>query len=223
MKYLVSILCCFCIANVFGQNVSERKTSMSLGSQNAFFVEVPGADKKLMMKVFEDLTKSYGKSKENKKAKEYFMTKTRMAAINGSSPVDVYTKFEDGKGQAAMYMFVDMGGAFINSEDHPNQAQVVKQFMDDYYFEVRKKVVVEELKVEEKKQADLEKDLKKLKEKKDDYLAEIEKCKQKILEAEKNIEKNAVDQTNKDKEIETQKSMVKKVVEKLNNLAKKVE
>jgi chromosome segregation ATPase len=122
-----------------------------------------------------------------------------------------------------MYMFVDMGGAFVNSEDHPNQSQVVKQFMDDYYFEVRKRVVSEELKEEERKQADLEKDLKKLKEKKEDYLNEIEKCKQKIAEAEKNIEKNAGDQVAKDKEIDAQKSAVKKVVEKLNNLAKKIE
>jgi hypothetical protein len=85
MKYLSSILFSFLIVSAFGQNVSERKTSMSLGSQVAFFVEVPGADKKMMMKVFEELTKSYGKLKENKKAREYFMTQTRMAA-----GIDVY-------------------------------------------------------------------------------------------------------------------------------------
>ena len=44
---------------------------------------------------------------------------------------------------------------------------------------------------------------------------------EKIAEAEKNIEKNLVDQENKNKEIDTQKTVVEKVVEKLNNLGKK--
>ena len=41
------------------------------------------------------------------------------------------------------------------------------------------------------------------------------------MEAEKNIEKNIGDQENKVKEIDTQKAVVDKVVEKLNNLGKK--
>ena len=69
--------------------------------------------------------------------------------------------------------------------------------------------------------SDLEKDLKKLKEKNEDFHNDIEKAKQKIIEAEKNIEKNIVDQENKGKEIDTQKVAVEKVVEKLNNLGKK--
>lgn len=205
------------------QDVFEKKVSMSLGSQNAYYIDVPGADKKMMLKAFEEMTKSYGKAKENKKAREYFMTQTRMAAINGSSPVDVYTKIEEGKGQSTFYLFVDMGGSFVNTEDNPTQSQVVKQFMEDYYVDVRKRVVSEELRLEEKKQADLEKDLRKLKEKKEDYLAEIEKSKQRIIDMEKNIEKNTVDQGTKEKEIETQKGTLKKVVEKLNNLGKKIE
>ena len=73
--------------------------------------------------------------------------------------------------------------------------------MRDYFIEVRKKVVAEELKVEEKNLSNLEKDLKKLKEKNDDYHKDIEKAKQKIAEAEKNIEKNTLDQENKGKDV----------------------
>ena len=60
-----------------------------------------------------------------------------------------------------------------------------------------------------------------MKDKNDDYHKDIEKAKQKIAEAEKNIEKNVVDQENKVKEIDTQKVVVDKVIEKLNNLGKK--
>ena len=54
----------------------------------------------------------------------------------------------------------------------------------------------------------LEKDLKKLKGKNEDYHEDIEKAKQKIMEAEKNIEMNVVEQENKTKEIDTQKAVV---------------
>jgi hypothetical protein len=223
MKSIITLLFCITTCFLSAQEINERKLSMSLGSQNGFFVDIAGADKKMCQKVFEEMVKSSGKIKENKKAREYFLTQTRVAAINGSSPIDMYIKFDEGKGQATTTLFVDMGGAFISTENNPNQAAVVKQFMNDYYVEVRKRVVTEELKTEEKKQADLDKDLKKLRDKKEDYLAEIEKCKQKIIEAEKNIEKNTIDQGTKEKEIESQKGVVKKVIEKLNNLGKKDE
>jgi hypothetical protein len=205
----------------YGQDAIEKKVSMSLGPQTAFYVEIPGADVKMAEKTFYEFVKEYGKLKENKKAREHFMMATKIPVINGTSPLDVYAKFEEGKGMATTYVWMDMGGSFINSSDHAAQTKAFRQFMQDYFIAVRKKVVTEEIKVEEKKLSEVEKDLKKLKDKNEDFHKEIEKAKQKIAEAEKNIEKNIVDQENKVKEIEVQKSNVEKVVEKLNNLGKK--
>lgn len=204
-----------------GQDAIEKKVSMSLGPQNAFYVEIPGADSKMVEKTFYEFVKEYGKLKENKKAREHFMMATKIPVINGTSPLDMYAKFEEGKGMATTYVWMDMGGSFINSSDHASQTKAVRQFLYDYFIAVRKKVVTEEIKAEEKKLADVEKDLKKLKEKNDDYHKDIEKAKLKIAEAEKNIEKNIVDQENKVKEIDTQKVAVETVVQKLNNLGKK--
>lgn len=203
------------------QDAIERKSSMSLGAQNGFFVEIQGADAKMAEKTFYEIMKDYGKLKENKKAKEHFLMATKIPTINGSSPVDLYVKFEEGKGLATTYVWVDLGGAFVNSNDHASQTKAVRQFLYDYFIAVRKKVVMNEIKAEEDKLKDLEKDLKKLKDKNTDYHTDIEKAKQKIAEAEKNIEKNVVDQENKVKEIDTQKTAVEKVTEKLNNLGKK--
>ncbi|MFN8339534.1 MAG: hypothetical protein U0T36_11010 [Saprospiraceae bacterium] len=211
----------FFIGQNFGQDAMERKTSMSLGPQNAFYIEIPGADEKLAEKTFYEIVKEYGKMKENKKAKEHFLMATKIPVINGTSPIDVYAKFEEGKNIATTYIWVDLGGAFVNSSDNPSQATAVRQFLYDYFIAVRKKVVTAELKKEEDNFKDLEKDLRKLKDKNDDYHKDIEKAKQKIAEAEKNIEKNVVDQENKVKEIDTQKAVVDKVIEKLNNLGKK--
>jgi len=223
MRPLFTILCMIVglASQLTGQDAMERKISMSLGPQNAFYVEIPGADDKTAEKTFYEFVKEYGKLKENKKANEHFMMATKIPVINGTSPLDVYAKFEEGKGMTTTYVWVDLGGAFVNSSDHASQTKAVRQFMYDYFVAVRKKVVTEELKKEEKNHADLEKDLRKLKDKNEDYHKDIEKAKQKIMEAEKNIEKNVVDQENKVKEIDTQKAVVDKVVEKLNNLGKK--
>lgn len=206
---------------LMSQEAVERKISMSLGPQNAYYVEIPGANKKMAQKTFEEFIKEYGKIKENGKAKEFFMMATKIPSINGTSPVDLYAKFDEGKDIATAYVFVDLGGAFVNSIDNPSQSASLKQFMYDYFISVRKKVVAEELKSEEKSLSGLEKDLKKLKDKNEDYHNDIEKAKQKILDAEKNIEINIVDQENKAKQIDTQKAVVEQVVEKLNSLGKK--
>ena len=193
---------------LMSQDAVEKKTSMSLGPQNAYYVEIPGASKKLAQKTFEEMIKEYGKIKENGKAKEYFMMATKIPVVNGSSPVDLYAKFDEGKDMATVYVFVDLGGAFV-------------QLLYDYFIAVRKKVVAEELKNEEKSLSSLEKDLRKLKDKNEGYHKDIEKAKQKIMEAEKNIENNVVEQENKNKEIDTQKVVVEEVTQKLNNVGKK--
>lgn len=205
----------------YAQNAVEKKTSMSLGLQNAFYIEIPGAEKKVAEKTFNEMVKEYGKLKENGKAKEYFMMASKMPSINGTSPVDLYAKFEEGKNMTTTYVWIDLGGSFISSEAHASQAASLKQFLYEYFIAVRKKVVGEELKGEEKILSNLERDLKKLKDKNEDYHNDIEKAKQKIAEAEKNIEKNIVDQELKAKEIDSQKIVVDKVVTKLNDLGKK--
>jgi hypothetical protein len=56
--------------------------------------------------------------------------------------------------------------------------------------------------------------------KKKDYQEEIEKCKLKIAEAEKNIEINNGTQKTKKLEIDAQKKTVQTVTDKLNNIGK---
>lgn len=217
----IALVTVFALTVGISQEAVEKNISMSLGPQNAFYVEIPGSDVKTAQKAFYDFVKEYGKLKENKKAREHFMMATKIPIINGSSPLDVYAKFEEGKGMATTYVWMDMGGAFINSANHANQSAALKQFMYDYFIAVRKIVVAEELKVEEKKLSDVEKDLKKLKDKNDDFHKDIEKAKQRIAEAERNIEKNLVDQENKTIEINAQKENVVRVTDKLNSLGKK--
>lgn len=221
MKFVLTIFMTISALIISAQDVVEKKLSMSLGPQNAYYVEIPGADQKMAEKTFYEFVKEFGKMKENSKAREHFLLATKIPVINGTSPLDVYAKFEEGKGLATAYIWVDMGGVFVNSKENATQAKALVQFMKDYFIAVRKKVVADEVKLEEKNLSNLEKDLKKLRDKNDDYHKEIEKAKLKILEAEKNIEKNKIEQELKVKEIDTQKAIVIKTSEKLNNLGKR--
>lgn len=223
MKYFGTLIIVMFLSSVhlFGQNITERKVSMSLGSQNAFVAEVEGANKKIVEDVFKKMMKEYGKLQENKKAREFFMMATKVSKINGSSPMDIYAKFEEGKGMATTYLWVDLGGAFSNSGEYQKQSEAIKIFMQDYYYECRRIVVQNELKEEEKNLEKLDKELAKLKKQNDGYHSDIEKAKQKILEAEKNIEQNIVDQSTKTSEIDSQKKVVEEVTKKLNSIGKK--
>jgi hypothetical protein len=222
MKNFGILFFTFFIFNFYStaQNVVERKVSMSLGAQNSYSVDVEGGNKKILEDVFKKMVKEYGKLQENKKAREFFMIAGKAGRINGSSPVDIYAKFEEGKGMATTYFWVDLGGAFVNSQEHQKQSDGIKTFMKDYYIECRRVVVQEELEDEEKNLQKLEKELSKLMKKNEDYHEDIEKAKEKIKEAEKNIEQNVVEQENKTKEIAGQKNVVEEVTKKLNNLGK---
>lgn len=215
------VVCLFTlITTLTGQEAKERKLSMSLGPQNAWYIEVEGADDNMAEKVFYEYIKSHGKMKYNKKAREHYLMSTAISSINGSSPLDIYAKFDDTKTMATAYVWVDMGGAFISSVEHTQQAKALKQWIYEYYLEVRKNVILKELKEEEKKLAALERDMKRLVDKNESLHKEIDRAKQKITEAEADIEKNLEDQKAKSNDIERQKEVLNQVNTKLNTLGK---
>lgn len=218
--FLFLIVILFSISG-FGQNrVKFMDKTMSLGNKPSFYVEVEGYDSKNTAKAWEDFTKQYGKSKFNKKAGEYFLNKVSVPTINGSNQLDVYSKIEGNKDMSTTYLWVDLGGAFANPTDHAGQTTGIRTFLNDFYVFARKRAVTDELKAEEKKQKDLEKDLSKLEEKNSDLHKEIEKLKEKIKQAENDIVKNLTEQDDKKVEIKKQQKVVEATTEKLNNVGK---
>lgn len=208
------------VSMTMAQKVETQKSTMSLGPQTSYYVSVQGADGDLLEDTWKDYVKEFGKSKNNKKAKEYITEMAKVALINGTSPLTLYAQHTEGKGEATTRLWVDLGGAFANPEDHKAQSAGIETFMYDFWIVARKKAISRELAAEEKRLENFNKELKKLENKNQDYHNDIEKAKQKIVEAEKNIETNVVDQANKKKEIETQQKTVQMVVDKLNSVGK---
>jgi len=205
---------------VDAQDINEKEVSMSLGKQTAFILDVDGADKKLTEDVWKKFIKEYGKSKRNKKAKEYYSLGAQIPMIAGSKNIDVYVKFDERVGQTTTYMWVDTGGGFVNSDEAPKEAQGVEDFMTQFYLAVKEEAINKEMKAQEKVLNKMDKELRKLEKKNKGYHNDIEKAKKKIEDAESNIEQNLKDQEDQRIKIEQQKKVIEEVIERLNNLGK---
>lgn len=222
MKHLLSFVFALCTLALTAQSVEEGSTTISLGNQSAYYVQVPGSSTKSAEKILKSFLKDQfdAKAKKNKKAKEWFAEKVQLRGVNKGAPVDLYIKVEGLKDMAAVYFVVDRGDAFISADDTPGDHKPMAQIVQEYGYELKRYVVNEEVEEAEKMLKKLEKELSKLEKKKEGYHDDIKKAEQKIAQAKENIEKNIVDQENKTADIEAQIKAVEEVKARYNEIGK---
>ncbi len=196
------------------QNVQAIEKTMSLGKQTGVYIEVEGGDKDDLKNLWEDYLKDFGKTKKNKKAKEYYTEGARIPVISSSNSVDVYAIFEEGREQATAYVWAVSDGEFVDD------SKGLQTFVQDYYLIARKDVINKEVKEQEKVLKKLDKNMGKLVKKNTGYHKDIEKAEDKIRKAEENIEQNLNDQDEMQAELIKQKEILDMIVEKLNNVGK---
>lgn len=213
MRTIFTLALTLITAFAFAQDVQSTDKMMSLGKQPAIYVDIEGADKKIAENSWKEFMKNYGKTKRNKKAKEYQSQDIRIPMLAGGN-VDLYTKFEEGSGQTTVYLWVVDEGSFADASDG------AENFLGEYYVLARKKVISKEIEEQEKLLKKLTKNMEKLVKKNQGYHKDIEKAEEKIRKAEENIEKNLVEQDNAKVENEKQKKVLEALIEKLNNVGK---
>lgn len=220
MKTLPILIFSFLTTLAVGQDIRQQNKTMSLGPQNAFYVEFDGVDKKIVEDTWEDyLKESFKKVKFNRKAKEYFTESGTVSLISGSRNITIYSKIEEGRDQTTLYAWVDMGDGFLSGDGR--EAGNFTNYLSDYWVMAKKKGVEAEIKEEEKRMKGLEKDLSKLEKKNTDLHQDIEDYQNRIRKAESDIEQNLKEQDDKRVEIESQKSILERLIEKLNAIGKK--
>ncbi|MDF1695443.1 MAG: hypothetical protein P1U56_06410 [Saprospiraceae bacterium] len=205
---------------VDAQTINEENKSMSLGKQVGFQIDIDGADEDITEDVWKDFIKDFGKSKRNKKAREYYSVGARVPLINGANDVDIYIRFDERVNMTSVMMWVDLGESFVNSNEYPKEAQGAEEFLMNFYLAVKKKSIEKEMKEQEKVMNKMEKELRKLEKKNTGYHKDIEKAKEKIEKAEKNIEQNLKDQEDQRITIEQQRKVIEEIIERLNNLGR---
>jgi len=204
---------------LFSQDIREVEKTISMGAQPAFVINHPDATSKMAESAWEEHMKKNGKAKKNRKSNEF---ETLEASINmiSSKPLNIYFVAEDGADMATSYIFFDNGSSFITSSSDKKAANGIYEFLTPYVYAVEKLVIEEELETEEDGLKDLGKDLDKLTKANEGFHKDIEKYKEKIRDAEIEIEKNLQEQEAKQGEIEGQESVIKEVKKKLNAVGK---
>ena len=190
--------------------INEAPRSKKDGVYNSFLFELPDVEKDEVTKSWEKYMKAFkGKTKYNRKAKVYITENAKIAQLS-DAPIMVYQSILGGgkksTGNISLIVWFDTGdGNYIASETDSLKGAYALQMLNEYAVSVSKQHAESKVKKEEKRLADLEKDLKKLKKNNKDYHKAIDKAKDTIAKNEKNIEVNDLDQKNKLVEIEAQR------------------
>ena len=186
-------------------SLTEEVLTMSNGNNNSYTANVPTNDNKLMEDVWQKLIKDYkGKAKYNKKSGEYFADNVKVVGM-GANAVDIYAKFNN----STVTVWYDLGGSYLSTVDHADYVPAVENMLDQFRTNLSKELAEETLKQQEKMLDNLNDDLKKMEKENSSLLADIEKAKQTIAEAERQIEVNLKDQEVKKGELEIQADVVK--------------
>jgi vacuolar-type H+-ATPase subunit I/STV1 len=189
--------------------VSEEVRFMSKGEKNAFLVSIENTSMKMVTKVWEKYMKDFkGKTKMDKKTKEYFSDNSKLAEISANT-VDIYARFgETGGSKIDCYVWYDLGGNYLNSKDNPEKAQSASNMLGEFARLVAKEEAKELLDAEEKVLKALEQDLKKLEKEQESFLKKIEDANELIAKMRSNLELNANSQSMKRDEIKSQGKQV---------------
>lgn len=208
---LIFCITSFILSSSIKAQVMETESNMSLGVQVANEVVLEDISPKEAFKLWKDYFKEYGKIKRNKKANEYYSTGVKINRIFSASKIDFYTRFEERGSSTTMTAWVDLGMAFVNSEEYPSEYKAVVQMLEEFRIIAREFVVGEELKLAEKDLDKMKKELAKLEKDKVNLHQKIEDYMERIRNAENQIVDNRISQDEKRKDIERQLDILKEI------------
>lgn len=196
--------------------VRESKESIGGGSNNAFVVTLYGVSPSDAEESFRSFMKQYD-GKRSSKDGGIFIDNANIKEISGNNTIDIYGKAQGKKGDKEITFIVafDLGGAFLNSGEHKNEAKIAEKIVKDFAVKATKDAIEAEKKEAEKALSKLEDDQKDLEKEKSKLEKDIEDYKAKIKKAEDDITKNKSDQDKKKGEVEAQKKVVDAIGEKL--------
>lgn len=190
--------------------VSTENASMSQGSHPAMVLELPGAESKMVEKMWTDYTKKEldGKTKKDRKSKEYQTLNVEIPGVSAGSAVDMYAKVNERGNSSELMVWIGSNDGWINPKDLPRRYVEAEKMLMRFGLEVSKAQIELMVEEEEDKLKDLEKELEKLRRDKEKYEKAIERAKAAIAENEALIEENKKAQEDKAKAIEEQRKQV---------------
>jgi hypothetical protein len=214
-KSFVLFFALICGAFAFSQEViiSESNYTFSVGNKPAIMVDIPFATKEQVEDALKSFMKDWGKYKSHKDEHTVLIGSSKAV---GDKTFDAYAVITEKKGEQFSIQFgIDLGGAFLNKKDHPEQYVVWSKLIKDFGVKTVTSLINKELdaanEVQNKfmsEQKQLENDIK-------DYQNEIEKMKKEIADNEKRIEETKSKQTAKQADIKKQEEVLEDLRKKM--------
>ena len=188
---------------------------MSRGTQQGWKILIPNAQNKLALKEWTKLMKQY--DSKTSKVKKHEEHKSDMAKIPSLSEreVVVYAQFDETPEGVYLTAFFDLGGAYLNSNMHPDKVKPLQKMLMDFATSVTVEAIDMELKEAEKELKQLEGEQKRLESDQDSYESDIQDCEQRIEERKSDLEENAGEQEKKKQAIAEQQEALNKVKDKM--------
>ena len=198
------------------QNVSQSQMAMSDGIHNAYTFSVDESVK-FTKEVWKDYMKEFGKTKRNKKQKEYVSLGASVADL-ASRPVDIFAKFEKmGKDGALVHVWIKTEDNYFSAEDEAANERAIA-FLEEFKKEVLRTKVRKELKKAEKVLKKKDGQLSKLIKNNERLHKNIDNYERKIQKAKEDIQKNEKEQEITKKELAKQKEVVEEVKKRLEEI-----
>lgn len=193
---------------------------MSAGEQNALVLAIPGVEEDLVSDLWKDYMKDFydAKPKWQRRDDEWLSDDVEILAIGKGNTIDVYAKTEKKDGEVLVYLWIDLGGAFLNRSEHPDRYVEADKLLMRFGLEAAKENVRLELEAQEDALKDLERDLERLASDKERSEREIRRAEETIEKAKKDIKQNLEEQEAMKKRIEEQRELIKAVQKRYNGL-----
>lgn len=192
--------------------IDEKSVTFNSGSHNAIVVTIPYASKDVVEKELKSEMKDWGGKFESTKG-EYIAMQTTMKAM-GDKHFDGYAKVIESGDVIQVAFAVDLGGAYLSSNEHSAQYKVIKEKVQKFAYKTANEGVAVELAAEAKILKDMEKEKSDLEESIKDSKHDIEEYKKKISEAEQKIKENENALSTKTSDISKQNSKINEVEKK---------
>jgi hypothetical protein len=207
-------------AQPLGRVVQETERMMSFGSRPGFRLEFPVSDVKQVETQWKDFVKRNfdAKLKKDKKSGEWTAYDVR-TPILGSDVFTIYSTVERlGSDGSALTVWFDAGAYFLNRASNPQRTDEAVGTLRQFYYDMRRETLSDELKTEEKRLKDLEDRQKRLQRDNDNLYRDIEAYKERIKKAEDTIKRNEKDQESAVADIEAQRRRLEEVKRRRENV-----
>jgi hypothetical protein len=210
------------LATGYAQQITEAARPMSLGTYNGLSLTLPNTSNQLVEKIWEKQLKEWdGKTKYDKKKKEFF-TDNALIETMGNNTIDIYSSVTESGKDNIVYVWFDLGGAYLSSKAHPEKYPVATAQLEQFAKKVNKAQTELELEAANKVLKDKQSELKSLVNKKADLEQDIISLRERIKKAEEDIvtneskiTENVRTQETKKTEIDAQTKVVGEIQQKL--------